>query len=153
MTDKEQRRLTLHLYPGETLGDKVAIDFVDDQRSSERGPAMRELLLAGAALSLIDQRLPRLVASTFDENMNLERLKSLINSVVPSAFSSVDLNSAVLAALNANSNAPAIVDGKNKVSEIQNVPEPEPTAVKSEEELRREETRKNGLAMLGDDDD
>lgn len=151
MTGKEQRRLTLRLYPGETLGDQVALDFIDGQRAAERGPAMRELLLAGAALSLIDPRLPRLVASTFDENMNLERLKNLINSVVPGAFSSNELNAAVMAALSANQEASATDEGKPKPSGTQ--PVAEPKAVKTEEEIHREETLRNGLSMLGGDDD
>jgi len=152
MTGKEQRRLTLRLYPGETLGDQVALDFIDGQRAAERGPAMRELLLAGAALSLIDPRLPRLVASTFDENMNLERLKNLINSVVPGAFSSTDLNAAVMAALSANQDASTIKEGKSTPSET--LPVVEPKAAKTEEEIRREETLNNGKNMFaGDDDD
>lgn len=151
MTGKEQRRLTLRLYPGETLGDQVALEFIDGQRAIERGPAMRELMLAGAALSLIDPRLPRLVASTFDENMNLERLKSLINSLVPGAFNSAELNSAVLAALSAHRGAPAAVEAKENPHVTQ--PVEKPKNVKSEEELLREETIRNSNAMFGDDDD
>lgn len=151
MTGKEQRRLTLRLYPGETLGDQVALDFIDGQRATERGPAMRELLLAGAALSLIDPRLPRLVASTFDENMNLERLKNLINSVVPGAFNSTELNAAVMAALSANHSATVTDEGQGKPLGSQ--PVGEPKAAKSKEEILKEETLRNGMNMLGGNDD
>ena len=143
--------MTLRLYPGETLGFQVALDFVDGHLPIEEGPAMRELMLSGAALSIIDPRLPRLVASTFDENMNLERLKSLINSLVPGAFNSAELNSAVLAALSAHRGAPAVVEDKEKPHVTQ--PVEKPKNVKSEEELLRDETSRISNAMVGADAD
>jgi ATP/maltotriose-dependent transcriptional regulator MalT len=80
------RKIAFNLYPSEETGDKLAAALLDETRLKERGRAMRAFLLTGAALAVVDRRLPFLIAELATENITLQDIQRIISSVIPDAF-------------------------------------------------------------------
>lgn len=85
---KSLRKVAFNLHPNDEPGDHVVAKLLDETRLKERGRTMRAFLVAGAALAVIDRRLPVLIAELTTENISLKDIKSIIQSVVPNAFES-----------------------------------------------------------------
>jgi len=137
------KKVAFNLYPGEHPGDRIAADLIENTRLKERGSAMRDLLLTGAALSLVDERLPRLIASVLDDDMGLERIKKLIGSIVPDAFAVSE--TAVVPPAPAQDAPPDSASAPVASPEVDG-----PTgAEKTEQQLAREAMRRKANVMLG----
>lgn len=85
---KSLRKVAFNLHPHDEPGDHVVAKLIDETRLKERGRTMRAFLVAGAALAVVDRRLPVLIAELTTENISLKDIKSIIQSVVPNAFES-----------------------------------------------------------------
>lgn len=85
---KSLRKVAFNIHPNDEPGDHVVAKLLDETRLKERGRTMRAFLVAGAALAVIDRRLPVLIAELTTENISLKDIKSIIQSVVPNAFES-----------------------------------------------------------------
>lgn len=137
------RKIAFNLYPAEETGDKLAAALLDETRLKERGRAMRAFLLTGAALAVIDRRLPFLIAELATENITLQDIQRIISSVIPDAFTPDEaLIRGVMARLGALEN------------EISVTPEQERPQVKelTAEEKAAQATRENSNKLFNDDE-
>ena len=138
----EIRKVPFNLYPGDNPGDRITAALIDNTRLKERGAAMRDLLLTGAALSMIDERLPRLIASVLDDEMGLDRVTKLISSIVPDAFIAVERDS-----------EPAVPAGlpTDEVTSSDSLKKPDPVQDEKKRSLR--DMRQKANAMFGGSND
>lgn len=138
----EIRKVAFNLYPGDNPGDRITAALIDNTRLKERGAAMRDLLLTGAALSMIDERLPRLIASVLDDEMGLDRVTKLISSIVPDAFIAVERDS-----------EPAVPAGlpTDEVTSSDSLKKPDPVQDEKKRSLR--DMRQKANAMFGGSND
>lgn len=79
---EERRKLWLYLYPDEPH-QKAAIDAIETIPLRQRPDYFRDCLIAGIALSMLDKRLPSLLALLLDGKRDALTLQRTISLVLP----------------------------------------------------------------------
>lgn len=79
---EERRKLWLYLYPDE-LHQKAAIDAIETVPLRQRPDFFRDCLVAGVALSTLDNRLPALLALLLDGKRDAQTLQRALSLVLP----------------------------------------------------------------------
>lgn len=79
---EERRKLWLYLYPDEPH-QKAVIDAIESVPLRQRPDYFRDCLVAGAALSTLDKRLPALLALLLDGKHDAQTLKNTLSLVLP----------------------------------------------------------------------
>lgn len=79
---EERRKLWLYLYPDEPH-QKAAIDAIETVPLRQRPDFFRDCLVAGVALSTLDNRLPALLALLLDGKRDAQTLKRTLSLVLP----------------------------------------------------------------------
>lgn len=145
--DGKAIKKTVLLYPDEKAGDRVALEFINEGMLKERGRIMRAMLLTGAALMQVNNKLPFMIAELFDENTTFTDIQRVISSAIPDAYALDDaMMRDVIARLNL---VPAATPGEaGSVSVAEVTPAAgEPTL----KERNEAESRRNADDMFGDD--